>query len=152
VTSPWQIRRKSWCTTTVPGSARSNRVATASAGRLGRPASSTNGIRTAPPNDNDFHLIGDHATLIENRCHYQEVLVSAICQATGRKPGFGKQVSHSHKRTSRRWNPNVQRRRYLLRSEGRTITLTVSAKGIKTIDRKGIEAVVAELRRKGVRV
>ena len=49
--------------------------------------------------------------------------MSAICQVTGRKPEFGKQVSHSHRRTSRRWNPNVQRRRYYLPSEGRTITL-----------------------------
>ncbi|MFC0114617.1 50S ribosomal protein L28 [Kibdelosporangium aridum] len=78
--------------------------------------------------------------------------MSAICQVTGRKPGFGNRVSHSHKRSKRRWDPNVQRRRYWLPSEGRTITLTVSTKGIKTIDRKGIEAVVAELRRKGVRV
>ncbi|ALG06431.1 50S ribosomal protein L28 [Kibdelosporangium phytohabitans] len=78
--------------------------------------------------------------------------MSAICQVTGRKPGFGNQVSHSHKRTKRRWDPNVQRRHYWLPSEGRRITLTVSAKGIKTIDRKGIEAVVAQLRRNGVRV
>ena len=78
--------------------------------------------------------------------------MSAICQVTGRKPGFGNRVSHSHKRSKRRWNPNVQRRRYWLPSEGRTITLTVSTKGIKTIDRKGIEAVVAQLRSKGVRV
>ncbi|ONI90596.1 50S ribosomal protein L28 [Actinosynnema sp. ALI-1.44] len=78
--------------------------------------------------------------------------MSAICQVTGRKPGFGNQVSHSHKRTKRRWDPNVQRRHYWLPSEGRRITLTVSSKGIKTIDRKGIEAVVARLRRAGVRV
>ena len=75
--------------------------------------------------------------------------MSAICQVTGRKPEFGKQVSHSHRRTSRRWNPNVQRRRYFLPSEGRTITLTVSTKGIKIIDRDGIESVVANLRARG---
>jgi large subunit ribosomal protein L28 len=74
------------------------------------------------------------------------------CQVTGRKPGFGNRVSHSHRRTKRRWDPNLQRRRYWLPSEGRTVTLTVSAKGIKTIDRKGIEAVVAGLRTKGERV
>jgi large subunit ribosomal protein L28 len=74
------------------------------------------------------------------------------CQVTGRKPGFGNRVSHSHRRTKRRWNPNLQRRRYWLPSEGRTVTLTVSTKGIKTIDRKGIEAVVAGLRTKGERV
>lgn len=78
--------------------------------------------------------------------------MSAICQVTGRKPEFGKQVSHSHRRTSRRWNPNVQRRRYFLPSEGRTITLTVSTKGIKIIDRDGIESVVAKIRARGEKV
>lgn len=78
--------------------------------------------------------------------------MSAICQVTGRKPGFGKQVSHSHRHTSRRWNPNVQRRKYYLPSEGRTITLTVSPKGIKTIDRDGIESVVAKIRARGEKI
>ena len=78
--------------------------------------------------------------------------MSAICQVTGRKPEFGKQVSHSHRRTSRRWNPTVQRRRYFLPSEGRTITLTVSTKGIKIIDRDGIESVVAKIRARGEKV
>ena len=78
--------------------------------------------------------------------------MSAICQVTGRKPGFGKQVSHSHTRTTRRWNPNAQRRRYWLASEGRWITLRVSTKGIKTIDRRGIESVVARLRANGQRI
>ena len=78
--------------------------------------------------------------------------MSAICQVTGRKPEFGKQVSHSHRRTSRRWNPNVQRRRYYLPSEGRTITLNVSTKGMKIIDRDGIEAVVARIRARGEKI
>ena len=78
--------------------------------------------------------------------------MSAICQVTGRKPEFGKQVSHSHRRTSRRWNPNVQRRRYYLPSEGRTITLTVSTKGMKIIDRDGIESVVAKIRASGEKI
>ena len=55
-------------------------------------------------------------------------------------------MSHSHVRTNRRWNPNIQRRRYFVPSEGRTITLRVSTKGIKTIDRDGIDAVVARIR------
>jgi large subunit ribosomal protein L28 len=78
--------------------------------------------------------------------------MSAHCQVTGSAPGFGKNVSHSHKRTSRRWNPNIQRRRFYLPSENRRITLTVSARGIKTIDRHGIEKVVARLRAQGVKV
>lgn len=78
--------------------------------------------------------------------------MSAICQVTGRKPEFGKQVSHSHRRTSRRWNPNVQRRRYYLPSEGRTITLNVSTKGMKIVDRDGIESVVAKIRARGEKI
>ncbi|HHX84286.1 MAG TPA: 50S ribosomal protein L28 [Actinomycetales bacterium] len=78
--------------------------------------------------------------------------MSAHCQVTGRKPGFGKTVSHSHRRTSRRWNPNIQRRSYFLPSEGRRVTLTVSTKGIKTIDRDGIEAVVARIRARGEKI
>ena len=78
--------------------------------------------------------------------------MSAICQVTGHKPQFGKQVSHSHRRTSRRWNPNIQRRRYYLPSEGRTITLNVSTKGMKIIDRDGIESVVAKIRARGEKI
>ena len=78
--------------------------------------------------------------------------MSAICQVTGRKPGYGKAVSHAHRRTSRRWNPNVQRRKFYLPSEGRTITLTVSTKGLKVIDRDGIESVVAKIRARGEKV
>ncbi|NLE79416.1 MAG: 50S ribosomal protein L28 [Rhodococcus sp.] len=78
--------------------------------------------------------------------------MSAHCQVTGRAPGFGKSVSHSHKRTSRRWNPNIQSKTYWLPSEGRRVTLTLSTKGIKTIDRDGIEAVVAKIRARGEKV
>ncbi|WP_420109479.1 50S ribosomal protein L28 [Mycolicibacter arupensis] len=78
--------------------------------------------------------------------------MSARCQVTGRVPGFGNAVSHSHRRTRRRWSPNIQVRSYYLPSQGRRVTLRVSAKGIKVIDRDGIEAVVARLRREGQRI
>jgi large subunit ribosomal protein L28 len=78
--------------------------------------------------------------------------MAADCQVTGRKPGYGKQVSHSHRRTSRRWMPNLQRRRYWLPGENRWIRLRVSVKGMKTIDKRGIESVVAELRARGERI
>ena len=78
--------------------------------------------------------------------------MSAICQVTGRKPGFGKSVSLSHRRTNRRWNVNVQRRKFFVPSLGRTVTLTVSTKGLKVIDRDGIEAVVAQIRARGEKV
>lgn len=78
--------------------------------------------------------------------------MSAVCQVTGRKPGYGKSVSHSHRRTSRRWEPNLQSKRFHLASENRWVTLRVSAKGIKTVDKQGIEAVVRRLRAEGQKV
>lgn len=78
--------------------------------------------------------------------------MSRRCQVTGAAPSFGKRVSHSHRRTSRRFDPNVQRRTYWVPSLGRKVTLDVSARGIRTIDRRCIEAVVADLRARGEKV
>jgi large subunit ribosomal protein L28 len=78
--------------------------------------------------------------------------MSARCQVTGSSPGFGNTVSHSHRRTPRRWNPNIQTKTYYLPSEGRRIRLRVSARGIKVIDRVGIEAVVARMRQRGEKI
>ena len=78
--------------------------------------------------------------------------MSARCQVTGRTVSFGNSVSHSQRRTRRRWSPNLQRKTYYLPSEGRRVTLRVSAKGIKVIDRDGIEAVVARIRRTGEQI
>ncbi|HVV10596.1 50S ribosomal protein L28 [Amycolatopsis sp.] len=78
--------------------------------------------------------------------------MSAVCQVTGREPGYGKQVSHPHRRTSRRWEPNPQTGRYWLPGERRWVRVRVSAKGIRTIGKRGIEAIVAELRGKGVKL
>ncbi|GAA2375661.1 MULTISPECIES: 50S ribosomal protein L28 [Streptomyces] len=78
--------------------------------------------------------------------------MSAHCQLTGREPRFGKTVSHSHVRTSRRFDPNIQRKRYWLPSEGRYVRLTLSTKGIKAVDTLGIEAAVARIRARGGKV
>jgi large subunit ribosomal protein L28 len=78
--------------------------------------------------------------------------MSAHCQVTGRSPGFGNRVSHSHRRTRRRWDPNIQIKTYYLPSEGRRVRLRVSTKGIKVIDRDGIEAVVARIRSRGEKI
>uniref|UniRef100_UPI000848A14E 50S ribosomal protein L28 n=1 Tax=Cellulosimicrobium cellulans TaxID=1710 RepID=UPI000848A14E len=65
--------------------------------------------------------------------------MSAVCQVLGTSPGFGHSISHSHVRTKRRFDPNIQKKRYWVPSLGRHVTLRVSARGIKTIDRKGID-------------
>jgi large subunit ribosomal protein L28 len=71
---------------------------------------------------------------------------------TGSKPGFGNRISHSHRRTSRRFDPNIQRKRYWLPSEGRHVRLTLSARAVKTVDTIGIETAVARIRARGVKV
>lgn len=78
--------------------------------------------------------------------------MSARCQVLGTTPGFGHRVSHSHVRTKRRFNPNIQHRRYWVPSLGRHVRITVSARGIKTIDRRGIDAVVDEMLARGERL
>ncbi|WP_279101852.1 50S ribosomal protein L28 [Gordonia bronchialis] len=78
--------------------------------------------------------------------------MSARCQVTGATPGFGNRVSHSHRKTRRRWNPNTQRRRFYVPGEGRYVTLNVSAKGLRTIDRRGIESVLASIRARGEKI
>lgn len=78
--------------------------------------------------------------------------MSRICQVTGAQPGFGHHVSHSHRRTPRRFDVNIQSKRYWVPSLDRAVTLTLSARGIKTIDRRGIDAVVAEILSRGGRL
>jgi large subunit ribosomal protein L28 len=78
--------------------------------------------------------------------------MSRICQVTGRKPAFGNNVSHSHRKTRRRWNPNIQTKRFYVPNEKRWVTLTVSAKGVKTINKHGIDRVLADMRRRGEKI
>ena len=70
-------------------------------------------------------------------------------QVTGAVPGFGRNVPWSKKKTSRRFDVNVQTKRYWVPSLGRNVKLRVSARGIKVIDARGIDAVVADLIAKG---
>ena len=78
--------------------------------------------------------------------------MSKVCQVTGRKPSFGNNVSHSNRKTRRRWDPNIQTQRFYVPSENRWVKLTVSAKGLKTINKNGIEKVLADMRRRGEKV
>ncbi|REE97824.1 50S ribosomal protein L28 [Thermomonospora umbrina] len=78
--------------------------------------------------------------------------MSARCQLTGASPSFGKKVSHSHRRTSRRFDPNIQSKRYWVPGEGRYVRLRLSARAIKTVDRIGVEAAVARIRARGERI
>ncbi|MGC5615210.1 50S ribosomal protein L28 [Georgenia sp. Z1491] len=78
--------------------------------------------------------------------------MSRHCQLTGARPGFGRRVSHSGRRTSRRFTPNVQRKRYYVPSLGRTVRLTLTASAISTVDRIGIEAAISRIVARGERI
>lgn len=78
--------------------------------------------------------------------------MSRICQVTGKAPAFGNTVSHSHRRTRRRFDPNIHTKRYWLPSEQRHVKLRISTKGMKVIDTRGIERVVSDLRARGAKV
>ena len=78
--------------------------------------------------------------------------MAAVCQVTGAVPGFGHSISHSHRRNKRRFDPNVQKKTYWVPSLRRKVTLNVCAKGIKVIDARGIDAVVAEIIARGEKI
>jgi large subunit ribosomal protein L28 len=78
--------------------------------------------------------------------------MSRVCQITGKGPMTGNTVSHANNRRRRRFLPNLHSQRFWLESEKRWVTLRVSGHGMRTIDKKGVEAVVAELRAQGVKV
>ncbi len=78
--------------------------------------------------------------------------MSKYCQVTGRGPSFGNKVSHAHNKTRRRFDLNLQRKRFWLDDEQRWVTLRVSTKGLRIIDKKGIGTVVRELRARGEKV
>jgi large subunit ribosomal protein L28 len=78
--------------------------------------------------------------------------MSQVCQVTGKRPISGNRVSHAHNKTKRTFHPNVHDKRFWLPSENRWIKLRVSAKGMKIINKQGIDRVVADLRKNGVKV
>ncbi|QIQ20786.1 50S ribosomal protein L28 [Zophobihabitans entericus] len=75
--------------------------------------------------------------------------MSRVCQVTGKGPLVGNNRSHAMNATKRRFLPNLQSHRFWVESEKRFVKLRVSAKGMRTIDKKGIDAVLAELRARG---
>lgn len=75
--------------------------------------------------------------------------MSRHCQVTGKEPLSGHNVSHAKNKTKRKQKPNLQKKRFYLPSEDRKIKITVSKKGMKIIDKKGIEQVVQEMRDRG---
>jgi large subunit ribosomal protein L28 len=78
--------------------------------------------------------------------------MSKVCQVTGKRPTSGNTVSHANNRRRRRFLPNLHTQRFWLETERRWVSLRVSGHGLRTLEKKGVEAVVAELRAQGVKV
>jgi large subunit ribosomal protein L28 len=78
--------------------------------------------------------------------------MSRICQVTGKRMQTGNNVSHANNRTRRTFVPNIHDRRFWVASENRWIKLRVSANGLRTIDKNGIDVVLAEMRARGEKV
>lgn len=78
--------------------------------------------------------------------------MSRVCMVTGKRPVTGNNVSHSQRKTRRRFLPNLHWHRFWVESESKFVRLRVSSKGMRIIDKKGIDAVLAEVRANGNKV
>ena len=75
--------------------------------------------------------------------------MARVCEVTGKGPMVGNNVSHANNKTKRRFMPNLQYRRFWVESENRWVRMRVSGAGLRTIDKKGIDVVIAEMRARG---
>lgn len=78
--------------------------------------------------------------------------MSKVCQVTGKRPVTGNHVSHAHNKVKRRFLPNLHTHRFWVESENRYVKLRVTASGMRTIDKRGIDAVLAEMRARGEKI
>lgn len=78
--------------------------------------------------------------------------MSRVCQVTGKRPMVGNNVSHANNKTRRRFLPNLHNHRFWVESENRFVRLRVSTKGMRIIDKLGIDKVLADLRAQGQKI
>lgn len=78
--------------------------------------------------------------------------MSKVCMITGKRPLTGNRVSHADNKSKRRFEPNLQTKRFWVPSEKRWVRLKVSAKGLRIVDKVGIERVLADMRRRGDKI
>jgi len=78
--------------------------------------------------------------------------MSKVCMVTGKRPVTGNNVSHSNRKTKRRFLPNLHTHRFWVPEENRFVKLKVSTKGMRIIDKRGISTVLSDLRKQGVKV
>jgi len=87
--------------------------------------------------------------LESNLASITELTMSRVCQVTGKKPVAGNNVSHANNRTRRRFLPNLHNHKFWVESENRWVKLRVSTKGMRIIDKNGIDTVIADMRKRG---
>jgi large subunit ribosomal protein L28 len=78
--------------------------------------------------------------------------MARVCQVTGKKPMVGNNVSHANNKTKRRFLPNLQNRRFWVESENRWVRLRLTNNALRTIDKNGIDTVLAEMRARGEKI
>ena len=78
--------------------------------------------------------------------------MTKICQVTGKKPLSGNKVSHAKNRSKRTFVPNIHKHKFWIESEKRFISLNVSANGMRIIDKRGIDQVLSEIRKRGIKI
>ncbi len=78
--------------------------------------------------------------------------MSQVCQVTGKGPMVGNNVSHAHNKTRRRFNPNLHHHKFWVESENRWVRLRLTSHGMRIIDKRGIDAVLADIRKRGEKV
>jgi large subunit ribosomal protein L28 len=95
---------------------------------------------------------GPYPPWLRAATHHDEVRMAKVCQVTGKRAQSGNNVSHANNKTRRKWLPNLHERRFWVPSENRWVKLRVSTNALRTIDKNGIETVLAELRGRGEKV
>jgi large subunit ribosomal protein L28 len=78
--------------------------------------------------------------------------MSRVCQVTGKKPRVGNHVSHANNKTKRRYLPNLQYRKFWVESESKWVKMRLTSAGLRLIDKKGIDVVLADMRSRGIAV
>ncbi|OGV74634.1 MAG: 50S ribosomal protein L28 [Methylophilales bacterium RIFCSPHIGHO2_02_FULL_57_10] len=78
--------------------------------------------------------------------------MARVCQVTGKKPMSGNNVSHANNKTKRRFLPNLQNRKFWVESENRWVSMRITNAALRTIDKNGIDAVLAEMRARGDKI
>jgi len=80
------------------------------------------------------------------------IIMARVCQVTGKKPMTGNHVSHANNKTKRRFLPNLQYRKFWVESESRWVSMRLTNAGLRTIDKNGLDVVLAEMRARGVKI